>query len=69
LESAKSGELQVLIGITVYDTGKAGFVHCGALDTSGDTLSEYAKIVGMIGALQFDVAQTLHGMLESEGDE
>jgi acyl-coenzyme A thioesterase PaaI-like protein len=69
LESAKSGELQVLIGVTVYDTGKTGFVHCGALASQGDQITAYAAVVGMVSALHHDVDQTLHAMIADEGDE
>jgi acyl-coenzyme A thioesterase PaaI-like protein len=69
LESAKTGELQVLIAATVYDNGKVGFVHSGALSSSGDSITAYASIVGMVSALHHDVTQTLHGMLESEEDD
>lgn len=68
LEDAERGELTVLVAATMYDTGKVGFIHCGAIAAGEDNISEYAKVVGMVSALHHDVDRTLHGMLEDEED-
>lgn len=69
LDEAERGEVKVVIAAVLYDTGKIGFVHTGALDVGGDNISEYAKVVGMISALHHDVDNTLHGLLDDEGDD